>query len=234
MLKGKAFRFGDNVDTDVIIPARYLTSFDPELLKAHCMEGLDPAFAAAVRPGDVIVAGANFGCGSSREHAPAAIKAAGVSCVIAKSFARIFARNSINIGLPILESAQASQAIEPGDELEIDLAAGRIKDLARNAEYQAQPLPDFMQAIIADGGLIEHTKKRLAAGLVGAAAPAAVAGPGDGQAKPRGTRMRELEAAVKSEPGREVPWEAEAKPEPAGASSAEDDDDEEEDEENQA
>jgi 3-isopropylmalate/(R)-2-methylmalate dehydratase small subunit len=230
MLKGKAFRLGDNVDTDVIIPARYLTTFDPEVLKLHCLEDLDPGFAAKVRPGDMIVAGANFGCGSSREHAPLAIKAVGVSVVIARSFARIFYRNAINIGLPILECAEAAAAAADGDELEVDLAAGRIKDLTTGAEWQAQPLPDFMRELIADGGLIQHTGKRLTAGLIGPAAAAArAADAADAAAKPRGARMREVEAAAaQTGAGRDAPWVEERPADPAAPAPSEEEDEEEE------
>lgn len=160
-LKGKVFKYGDNVDTDVIIPARYLNSSDPENLAAHCMEDIDENFADQVEEGDIIVGGKNFGSGSSREHAPLAIKYAGVSCVVAESFARIFYRNSINIGLPILESAEAVQAAETGDQLEVDIDQGEIKNLRTGQTYQAAPFPPFMQEIIKDGGLIEHVKKEL-------------------------------------------------------------------------
>ena len=160
-LKGKVFKYGDNVDTDVIIPARYLNSSDPANLAAHCMEDIDENFADQVEDGDIIVGGKNFGSGSSREHAPLAIKYAGVSCVVAESFARIFYRNSINIGLPILESPEAVQASEAGDELEVDIDKGEIKNLRTGECYQAAPFPPFMQEIIKDGGLIEHVKKEL-------------------------------------------------------------------------
>jgi 3-isopropylmalate/(R)-2-methylmalate dehydratase small subunit len=231
MHTGKTFRLGDNVDTDVIIPARYLTTFDPEVLKLHCLEDLDPGFAAKVRPGDMIVAGANFGCGSSREHAPLAIKAAGVSVVIAKSFARIFYRNSFNIGLPILESAEAAAAVADGDELEVDLAAGRIKDLTTGAEFSASPLPEFMQELINDGGLIAHTQKRLAAGLAGPPTP--VAETPEAVVKPRGTRMREIEAAAaQTGPGRDAPW-VEERPKSTEPELGAGEDDEEEEEESE-
>lgn len=160
-LKGKVFKYGDNVDTDVIIPARYLNSSDPENLAAHCMEDIDADFADQVNEGDIIVGGKNFGSGSSREHAPLAIKYAGVSCVVAESFARIFYRNSINIGLPILESPEAVKATEAGDELEVDIDKGQIRNLRTGESYQAEPFPPFMQEIIKDGGLIEHVKKEL-------------------------------------------------------------------------
>ena len=160
ILKGNAFRFGNDVDTDAIIPARYLNMSDPEHLGKHCMEDADPDFAAKVRKGDIIVAGKNFGCGSSREHAPIAIKACGVSCVIAPSFARIFFRNSFNMGLPIFESDEASAEIREGDNVEVDASTGLIRDLTTGKEYQAKPIPAFMQKLIEDGGLMEHIRKR--------------------------------------------------------------------------
>jgi 3-isopropylmalate/(R)-2-methylmalate dehydratase small subunit len=162
MLKGKVFKYGANVDTDAIIPARYLNMSEPEELAEHCMEDIDEDFVNRVQPGDIIMGTTNFGCGSSREHAPLAIKASGVSCVIASSFARIFFRNAINIGLPLLESAEAVAGTEIGDELEVDLTAGRIKNLTSGKEFSAKPYPEFMSELIAVGGLIEHTKKRLA------------------------------------------------------------------------
>jgi 3-isopropylmalate/(R)-2-methylmalate dehydratase small subunit len=161
VLRGRAHVYGDNVDTDVIIPARYLTSWDPAELGAHCLEDLDPEFLNAVRPGDMIVAGENFGCGSSREHAPIAIRAAGVSCVIAKSFARIFFRNAINVGLPALVCPEAASQTKAGDELSLDLAAGRIENLTQRRMYQAEPFPEFLQQIIAAGGLVPYTQQRL-------------------------------------------------------------------------
>ncbi|HLV09396.1 MAG TPA: 3-isopropylmalate dehydratase small subunit [Halanaerobiales bacterium] len=160
-LQGKVFKYGDNVDTDVIIPARYLNSSDPEELAVHCMEDLDQEFTRKVKPGDIIVAGKNFGSGSSREHAPLAIKGAGVSCVIAESFARIFYRNSFNIGLPILVSSEAADNIKDGSELEVELESGSIKDLSENRTYQAEPVPSFMQEIIRAGGLIAGIKKEV-------------------------------------------------------------------------
>lgn len=159
-LTGRVFRFGNDVDTDAIIPARYLNTSDPEELKKHCMEDADPAFASKVAEGDIIVAGKNFGCGSSREHAPIAIKASGVSCVIASSFARIFFRNSFNMGLPIFESDEASEGIREGHTLEVEATTGRIRDLTTGKEYQARPIPAFMQQLIEDGGLLEHIIKR--------------------------------------------------------------------------
>ncbi|MBN1863025.1 MAG: 3-isopropylmalate dehydratase small subunit [Dehalococcoidales bacterium] len=161
MHRGKVHKYGADVNTDVIIPARYLNVSQPEELARHCMEDLDKDFVKKVEPGDIIVATTNFGCGSSREHAPLAIKAAGVFCVIAETFARIFFRNAINIGLPLLECAEAVANTESGDELEIDLAGGKIKNLTRNLEFTAQPYPPFMSELIASGGLIGYTRKRL-------------------------------------------------------------------------
>ncbi|UCB42334.1 MAG: 3-isopropylmalate dehydratase small subunit [Dehalococcoidales bacterium] len=162
MLKGKVFKYGANVDTDAIIPARYLNVSEPAELAEHCMEDIDTEFLNRVQPSDIIVATTNFGCGSSREHAPLAIKASGISCVIASSFARIFFRNSINIGLPLLESEEAVAGTEAGDEVEVDLANGKIRNLTRGTEFTAKPYPAFMGELIAADGLIEHTKKRLA------------------------------------------------------------------------
>ena len=162
MPKGKVHKYGANVDTDAIIPARYLNVSEPTELAEHCMEDIDKDFVERVKPGDIVIATTNFGCGSSREHAPMAIKAAGVSCVIAKSFARIFFRNAINIGLPLLECEEAVAQTEAGDILEVDLSSGRIKNLTRGKEFTAQPYPDFMAELISTGGLIEYTKKRLA------------------------------------------------------------------------
>jgi 3-isopropylmalate/(R)-2-methylmalate dehydratase small subunit len=160
-VKGKVWKFGDDVDTDAIIPARYLNTSDPQELAQHCMEDADTAFAERVQPGDIIIAGKNFGCGSSREHAPLAIKAAGASCVIAAGFARIFYRNAFNIGLPILESPEAAQGSQPGDELEVDLDMGEIRNLTRNTMFTSQPIPPFMQELIKDGGLMGHVAKQL-------------------------------------------------------------------------
>lgn len=160
VLHGNAIKYGDNIDTDVIIPARYLNTSDPAELAKHCMEDIDKAFASKVKPGDVMVGGANFGCGSSREHAPIAIRAAGMSCVIAKSFARIFFRNAINIGLPILECAAAADGIAEGDEVEVDLDTGVITNRTKNETYQAAPFPEFMQNIIRCGGLVNYTKTK--------------------------------------------------------------------------
>ena len=155
-VKGKVFKYGDNVDTDVIIPARYLNTSDAKELAAHCMEDIDLDFVKNVKDGDIIVANKNFGCGSSREHAPLAIKTAGVSCVIASTFARIFYRNSINIGLPILECDEAVKSIDAGDELEVDFSTGLIKNLTKNQEYQGEAFPEFMQKIIDNDGLIGY------------------------------------------------------------------------------
>ena len=157
-LKGKAHKFGNNVNTDEIIPARYLNTTDPKILGKHCMEDADSSFASKVKKGDIIVAGKNFGCGSSREHAPVAIKACGVSCVVAENFARIFYRNAINIGLPILESEAASKSIRASDLVEIDLNSGLIRNLNKNEQYKAKAFPKFMQKIIAAGGLMKYVK----------------------------------------------------------------------------
>ncbi len=162
MIKGKVHKYGDNVDTDVIIPARYLNTTDPRELASHCMEDIDADFITNVSQGDIIVAEDNFGCGSSREHAPIAIKAAGVALVIANTFARIFYRNSLNIGLPILECPEAVAGTSAGDDLEVDLAAGRISNLTTGDTWQAKPFPAFMQNLIEVGGLINYTKSRLA------------------------------------------------------------------------
>lgn len=159
--KGKAVKYGDNVDTDVIIPARYLNTSDPAELAKHCMEDLDKDFVNKVQKGDIIVAGKNFGCGSSREHAPIAIKASGISCVIAETFARIFYRNSINIGLPIIECPEAAKDISNGDVVSIDFETGRIINETKGREYTGVPFPEFMQEIIAADGLIGYIKKQL-------------------------------------------------------------------------
>jgi len=158
ILKGTVHKYGSNVNTDEIIPARYLNTTDPEILAKYCMEDIDKDFVKRVKKGDIIVAENNFGCGSSREHAPIAIKAAGVSAVIANSFARIFFRNAINIGLPILESPEAVKAIKNGDTIEINLNKGIIKNLTKKEEYKAQPFPEFMQKIIKAGGLLGYIK----------------------------------------------------------------------------
>lgn len=157
--EGKVFRYGDNVDTDVIIPARYLNTSEKDELRKHCMEDIDPDFVKNVQPGDIIVAGKNFGCGSSREHAPIAIKASGVSCVIASTFARIFFRNSVNIGLPILECPEAAAEIKAGDELSVDFSTGEIVDKTSGKTYHAEPFPEFMQRLIESGGLIGYIKE---------------------------------------------------------------------------
>jgi len=159
--QGKAWKFGDDVDTDAIIPARYLNTSDPEELAKHCMDAADPEFMRKMQVGDIIVADKNFGCGSSREHAPIAIKAAGISCVVAGTFARIFYRNSFNTGLPILESGEAAEEIKSGDELRIDSSAGKIENLTTGKIYQAKPIPPFMQELIDDGGLMAHISKKL-------------------------------------------------------------------------
>jgi len=158
--KGRAHRYGSNVDTDAIIAARYLNMHDPAELAAHCMEDIDPEFLRRVKPGDIMVAEANFGCGSSREHAPVAIKAAGVSCVIGKSFARIFFRNAINTGLPLLECSEAVDNIKQGEEVEADPATGTITNLSSGQVFRSKPYPDFMMEIINSGGLVEHTRKK--------------------------------------------------------------------------
>ncbi len=158
--KGKAFKYGDNVDTDVIIPARYLNTPDPKELAAHCMEDIDANFVKSVRPGDIIVAGRNFGCGSSREHAPISIKASGVACVIAASFARIFYRNSLNVALPILECPEAAAAIAAGDTVSVDFETGRITDETSGQTFTAEPFPPFMRDLIAAGGLAAYLSKK--------------------------------------------------------------------------
>jgi len=158
--KGKAWKYGADIDTDKIIPARYLNTSDPKELAKHCMEDEDPAFASKVAHGDIIVADKNFGCGSSREHAPIAIKAAGVACVIAKSYARIFYRNSFNMGLSILESDEVHGSTETGDVLEVDTDTGVIKNLTKNLSFTSRPVPPFMQELIKAGGLMESIKKR--------------------------------------------------------------------------
>ena len=157
---GSVFKYGDNVDTDVIIPARYLNSSEPKELAAHCMEDIDKDFVKKVKKGDLIVANKNFGCGSSREHAPIAIKAAGVSCVIAETFARIFYRNAINIGLPIIECKEAAENIDAGDEVEVDFDSGMIYDKTKGTSYQGQAFPEFMQKIIKAEGLINYINQK--------------------------------------------------------------------------
>ena len=157
---GTVFKYGDNVDTDVIIPARYLNSSDPAELAEHCMADIDPGFVKKVHKGDIIVADKNFGCGSSREHAPISIKASGISCVIAETFARIFYRNSINIGLPIIECPEAARSIEDGDQVEVDFDSGRIYNRTKGTEFQGQAFPPFMQNIIEAGGLVNYINKK--------------------------------------------------------------------------
>jgi len=161
IFKGNTWKFGDHIDTDVIIPARYLNTSDPKELASHCMEDYDKEFIKKIKSGDIIVAGENFGCGSSREHAPIAIKEAGISCVIAKSFARIFFRNAINIGLPIFESSETFEQSKQGDILEVDSETGIIKNFRNNKEFQINPLPDFIGNIISAGGLVAYTKKEV-------------------------------------------------------------------------
>lgn len=160
--KGPVFKYGDNIDTDVIIPARYLNTQSEAELASHCMEDIDKTFVTRVKAGDIMVGGENFGCGSSREHAPVAIKASGISCVIAKSFARIFYRNAINIGLPILECPEAVDAINEGDRIRVDADTGTIEDETTGKTFSAQPFPPFIQEIINDGGLVNYAKKRIA------------------------------------------------------------------------
>jgi len=162
-LRGRVHRYGDHVNTDVIIPARYLNTSDVAELASHCMEDIDPGFVNAVKAGDIMVGGEDFGCGSSREHAPLAIKGAGVSCVIARSFARIFFRNAINVGLPVLVCPDAAADAKSGDEVTADLRTGKIENVTQRKAYQAEPFPEFLQQIIAAGGLVGYTKKRLAA-----------------------------------------------------------------------
>lgn len=161
MIKGKAIKYGNNVDTDVIIPARYLSTSDPKELAAHCMEDLDKDFKNKISAGDIMIAGKNFGCGSSREHAPIAIKASGIGCIIAETFARIFFRNSINIGLPIMECTEAAKDIEENDEVSIDVTTGIITNITKNKTYTAVPFPEFMQKIIDADGLINYIKQEV-------------------------------------------------------------------------
>ena len=159
VLEGKVWRYGDNIDTDVIIPARYLNTFDPKELAKHCMVDIDKDFAQKVRPGDIMVGGKNFGCGSSREHAPVAIKACGVPVIIAASFARIFYRNGINVGLPLMEIGDNVERIHAGDKLSVDLSSGKIRDLTTGETFQAPPLPGFIQDIAKAGGVIQYVKE---------------------------------------------------------------------------
>ena len=160
IFSGKVIKYGDNVDTDVIIPARHLNDPSPAALASHCMEDIDATFATTVQPGDIVVAGSNFGCGSSREHAPLALKSCGVKCVIAPSFARIFYRNSINIGFPIVECPQAAEEIQAGDEVDVDFASGTITNKTTGKTYQAAPFPEFISRIITSGGLLNSLKER--------------------------------------------------------------------------
>ena len=160
-MQGKAIKYGDNIDTDVIIPARFLNTSDPKKLAEHCMEDLDREFKNKVKEGDILVVGENFGCGSSREHAPLAIKASGISCIIAKSFARIFYRNAINIGLPILESREAVDGIEEGDIVSVDVDNGIIRNVTKGTEFKAQPFPEFIKEIIKYGGLINYVREKV-------------------------------------------------------------------------
>ena len=166
MVSGKVFKYGDNVDTDVIIPARYLNAPSPEELAKHCMEDIDSSFATTVKPGDIMVGGANFGCGSSREHAPISIRACGVRCVIAASFARIFYRNAINIGFPILECPEAAAAINNGDTVSVDFATGKIVDETTDETFQAVALPPFIEKIVEHNGLLPYLKARMEKGEV--------------------------------------------------------------------
>ncbi len=159
--QGKVWKFGNDIDTDVIIPARYLNTSDPKELARHCMEDADPDFAGKVKKGDIIVAGKNFGCGSSREHAPICIKEAGIQCVVAPSFARIFFRNAFNTGLPIVECREASEKIQEGDQVCIDFESGTIENLTRNETYQAQPIPEFMRTLLNAGGLMKYVTTKL-------------------------------------------------------------------------
>ncbi|MBW1823087.1 MAG: 3-isopropylmalate dehydratase small subunit [Deltaproteobacteria bacterium] len=159
-MKGKCWKYGADINTDLIIPARYLNTTDHKELAKHCMEDIDSNFASKVKNGDIIVTEKNFGCGSSREHAPIAIKAAGISCVIAKSFARIFYRNAFNVGLPIITCPEAAQNVDSGDEIEVDTHTGKIINLTKSRTYQAEPIPTFMQEIIASGGLMGYVAKR--------------------------------------------------------------------------
>lgn len=156
MIEGRVFKYGDNVDTDVIIPARYLNISDREELTSHCMEDIDKAFVVNVKPGDIVAAGRNFGCGSSREHAPLVLKLSGISCIIAESFARIFYRNSVNIGLPILECPEAARDIRDGDRVRVELGTGRITNITKGCTYQAESFPEFMQDIMKAGGLVNY------------------------------------------------------------------------------
>lgn len=167
IFRGAAWKVGDHIDTDVIIPARYLVTADPQVLAAHCFEDLDPTLAARIRPGDILVAGENFGQGSSREHAPIALKGVGLACIIAKSYARIFYRNAFNIGLPLLECADLYAVTESGDRLTVDNETGRIVNETRGTSHTAAPLPEFMRRLVAAGGIIEYVRQKIAAGKAG-------------------------------------------------------------------
>ena len=160
VFRGHVWKFGEDIDTDVIIPARYCNLTNPKELGEHCMEGIDPAFHVKAKPGDIIIAGKNFGCGSSREHAPLAIKAVGISCIIAKTFARIFYRNAFNIGLPLLECTEASDQIQGGEIIEVDINTGQIREFVNRKSFKARSIPAFMQDLIRDGGLMNHLSKR--------------------------------------------------------------------------
>lgn len=160
-LEGRIWKFGSDIDTDAIIPARYLNQSDPKELAKHAMEDERPEFVKGVKQGDILLADKNFGCGSSREHAPLALKAAGISCIIAKNFARIFFRNSFNLGLPLLESSEASETIQDGDRVRVDLSTGEIEDLTLGKKFHATPIPPFMQELLEDGGLIPHLRKKM-------------------------------------------------------------------------
>jgi len=160
ILEGKVWKFGADIDTDAIIPARYLNQSDPKELAKHAMEDERPEFVREVKKGDILLADKNFGCGSSREHAPLALKAAGISCIIAKSYARIFFRNSFNLGLPLLESPEAADSIQDGDQVRVDLSTGEIEDLTQGKKFYATPIPPFMQELLQDGGLIPHLRKQ--------------------------------------------------------------------------
>jgi len=159
-ISGRIWKFGDNIDTDAIIPARYLNIWEPQGLAAHCMEDADPGFMKKMRPGDILVGGENFGCGSSREHAPIAIKAAGIACVVAKNFARIFYRNAFNMGLPIFEAPDAVDEIEAGDRLAVDMERGSLRNETKGKEYRFTPIPPFMRELVASGGLLNYIAKR--------------------------------------------------------------------------
>jgi 3-isopropylmalate/(R)-2-methylmalate dehydratase small subunit len=162
MVKGRVHKYGSNVDTDVIIPERYLNTTDPKELASHCMEDIDTEFVKKVQQGDIMVADENFGCGSSREHAPISIKASGISVVIAKTFARIFYRNSLNVGLPIMECVEAVDGISDGDTVEVDFETGKIINITTGKEFQAKPFPEFMQKLISAGGLVNYAKEKMA------------------------------------------------------------------------